>query len=153
MRDQRKQRRKEKSIRTVLPYKGTDLLKMLPLYGLYHGRIRKEEEAWRTCQETQIRERKLGETNPRMEIWIRKNTRERKEERKVQNKFPKFMWENQDMFICWTYHGRTWGVQPPKHQIFINAQHTEYKALDKFVLISSKRRDNEQGGNWWTRNL
>ena len=70
-----------------------------------------------------------------------------KEKGKMQNKWPKLTRENRDMFTHRTHPSCTHGAQPPKHQIVINAQHTEYKALDKFVLNSSKRRDNEQGGS------
>ena len=61
---------------------------------VYHGRIKKEEEAQRTYQETQNRERKLAETNPRIKNRIRKNTKGWKEEGKVQNKFLKLTQEN-----------------------------------------------------------
>ena len=78
---------------------------------IYHRRIRKEEEAWRTYQETQSRERKLeGETNPITENWIRKNIEERKEEGKMQNKWPKLTWENSDMFTRRAYPSRTRGA-------------------------------------------
>ena len=83
---------------------------------IYHRRIRKEEEAWRTYQETQSRERKLeGETNPITENWIRKNIEERKEEGKMQNKWPKLTWENSDMFTRRAYPSRTRGAQPLSH--------------------------------------
>jgi len=57
------------------------------------------------------------------------------------------MWENRDMFAHETHSSRIRGAQPPKHQIIINAQHTECEASNEFVFISSKRRDNEQGGS------
>ena len=35
----------------------------------------------------------------------------------------------------------------------INAQYIEYEMSDEFVLISSNRRQFEQRGNWWVKNL
>ena len=35
----------------------------------------------------------------------------------------------------------------------INAQYTEYEASNEIVLISSNRRQFEQGASWWVRNL
>ena len=58
-----------------------------------------EKEVQRTYQESQNRERKLGgETNPKTENRIRKNTGGRKEEGKMQNKLPKLTQENRDTF-------------------------------------------------------
>ena len=46
---------------------------------------------------------------------------------------------NQDRFAHQAHPSRTHGTQPPRHQIVINAQHTEYEASDESILISSKR--------------
>ena len=51
------------------------------------------------------------------------------------------------MFARQTHPSRTRRAQPPRHQILINAQHTEYEVSDEFVLISSFRRDNKQRGS------
>ena len=59
-----------------------------------------KKEVRRTYQESQNRERKLGgETNPKTENRIRKNTGGRKEEGKMQNKRPILTQENQDIFV------------------------------------------------------
>ena len=49
------------------------------------------------------------------------------------------------MFARRAHPSCTRGAQPLRHQVIINAQYTEYKVSSKFVLISSKRRENEQG--------
>ena len=50
------------------------------------------------------------------------------------------------MFTRRAHPSRTLSAQPLKHQVVINVQYTEYEASDKPVLISSKRRENEQRG-------
>ena len=62
----------------------------------------------------------------------------------MQNKRPKLKQENRDMFARRAHLSRTRGTQPLRHQVIINAQYMEYEASDELVLISSKRRENEQ---------
>ena len=57
------------------------------------------------------------------------------------------MQENQETSAHRTHPDHTHGTQLLKHQIVINAQYMEYEASDEFVLISSNRRQFEQGGN------
>ena len=63
----------------------------------------------------------------------------------MKNKWPKHVRENRDMFARRAHPSCTRGAQPLRHRVVINAQYTEYEASGEFVLISSKRRENEQG--------
>ena len=76
-----------------------------------------------------------------------KIVKERKQEGKMRNKWPKNAGENRETSACRMHPDRTRGAQLVKHQHVINAQYTEYEASDEYVLISSNKRRFEQGGN------
>ena len=70
----------------------------------------------------QDRKRKLeGETNPRTKIEQGKIVKERKQEGKMQNKWPKHMRENQETSAHRMHLDRTCGIQLLKNQLVINA--------------------------------
>ena len=77
-----------------------------------------------------------------------KDYREKEIGGKMGNKWPKHARENWEVSAHQTHPNRTCGTQLVKHQLVINAQYTKSKVLDKYVLISSKRRRFEQGGSW-----
>lgn len=64
----------------------------------------------------------------------------------MRNKWPKHTRENRETSARQMHPDRTCGTQLVKHQLIINAQYMEYEASDNFVLISSNRREFEQGG-------
>ena len=108
----------------------------------------KEAGARKTYQGTQYKERKLeGETNPRTKTKQGKIVEERKHKGKMQNKWPKHVWENQETSARRTYPDHTRGIQLLKNQLFKNAQYMEYEASDEYVLILSNKRRFKQGGS------
>ena len=76
-----------------------------------------------------------------------KITKKRKQEGKMQDKWPKHTRENQEKFARQTHLDHTRGTQQIKHQLVINAPYTEYEASDGYVFISSNRQKFKQRGN------